>query len=539
MKKFLSLLLAVVLLVGITACGQAQTSTQAPAAPAASGNFNKTGYPITNEPTTITALIHGRINYATNYPQPRILWEEIEKLTNVHLDVVVLPDSEQLPLFMAAGDWPDFFHDNLQDIYITDYGILGKQLVDYNTILDLMPHLAASFEEFPDTRKAQTYSNGAIYQTVNYGDTITSANSRSHYRSDILAEFDLPVPKTTDEFFETCVKLLEYRGEPPFAPGWDKDYWYSLFGDGVYFGYSSNLNIGFDDEYNDGTVTFSRTTEQARHYMEYMNKLYTNGLIHPEFVMLEKEDAALIGMAQDSKTVFINHAIASVNLDAFPSGKFDIGVLAPLTSPYSDTQCIQTGVAPWGLSRGKAINAASKNIDIVARVLDIAYAKTEVAPGTGLYGTAFTWGPEGITWEFTNAEKTTHKQNVPEGMTYTEFAYGFQVYDGHGLDLGLKYSIVMDGSNSEARQIGYRDHNHPYARAWMFPPVKFLDDERSTVDNYITELRTYANDMHDRFIMGVADIEKEWDTYVSTFDKMELQEIMKIYQAAYDRWRNL
>jgi putative aldouronate transport system substrate-binding protein len=38
------------------------------------------------------------------------------------------------------------------------------------------------------------------------------------------------------------------------------------------------------------------------------------------------------------------------------------------------------------------------------------------------------------------------------------------------------------------------------------------------------------------FITGTADIEKEWDEYVATFEKMSLGKVLEVYQAAYDRW---
>ena len=42
--------------------------------------------------------------------------------------------------------------------------------------------------------------------------------------------------------------------------------------------------------------------------------------------------------------------------------------------------------------------------------------------------------------------------------------------------------------------------------------------------------------MQAKFITGVADIEKEWDTYVATCEQMGLNEVLEVYQASYDRW---
>ena len=42
--------------------------------------------------------------------------------------------------------------------------------------------------------------------------------------------------------------------------------------------------------------------------------------------------------------------------------------------------------------------------------------------------------------------------------------------------------------------------------------------------------------MEAEFITGASDIATKWDTYVATIEKMGIAEVLKVYQAAYDRW---
>ena len=42
--------------------------------------------------------------------------------------------------------------------------------------------------------------------------------------------------------------------------------------------------------------------------------------------------------------------------------------------------------------------------------------------------------------------------------------------------------------------------------------------------------------MRSQFITGVADIEQQWDAYVNELNAMGLDEVLKVYQASYDRW---
>ena len=42
--------------------------------------------------------------------------------------------------------------------------------------------------------------------------------------------------------------------------------------------------------------------------------------------------------------------------------------------------------------------------------------------------------------------------------------------------------------------------------------------------------------MEGKFITGVVDIETGWDEYCETLEKMGVQEVIEVYQAAYDRF---
>ena len=42
--------------------------------------------------------------------------------------------------------------------------------------------------------------------------------------------------------------------------------------------------------------------------------------------------------------------------------------------------------------------------------------------------------------------------------------------------------------------------------------------------------------MRDKFIQGVVDFETGWTDYCATIEKMHIDEVLEIHQAAYDRW---
>jgi len=45
--------------------------------------------------------------------------------------------------------------------------------------------------------------------------------------------------------------------------------------------------------------------------------------------------------------------------------------------------------------------------------------------------------------------------------------------------------------------------------------------------------------MEGKFITGIADIETGWDEYCATLEKMGVQDVIEVYQAAYDRFNGV
>ncbi len=523
-----------------TAAPAAPTAAPAVATPAAATPVAPptSNYPVVKDPITVTGIRH--IAQDRDNKEPRYTWERLEQVTGIHVDIQYLPDEAQLPVFLAAGNWPDFFHDNLKANFINEYGVLGGKFVDYNTLADVMPNLQQVYELYPDARKAYTQTNGSIYQLFTLVLSVTGAQSRLYYRTDILKDNGLEVPTTTDEFIDVCKKLYAATGNSPLAGNFYKDFFYSAFGPGVRIDGRNE----FDDIKNDGTVTYGRVTDQYKEYLKFLNTLYSEKILHPEFLTMDS--ATVQALTDEGKFVFASGSLQNIKIASFPSGKWDLNVLAPLTSPVDGERVIFSGTPPWGTAKGFAINKDSKYVKEIARMMDVAFALEEVVPGSNLNGDAFTWGPQNDCWKYTNAEKTEHAMYMPKDNPKLKDLpwdsanqYGLLIYDNIGISKAFEKSIVMDGSNSQARQVGFRDNSIPYARKWFWPSVVLNNAEQEVIDQYSVELNTYVDEMYAQFVTGVVGIDAGWDSYLATLDKMGYTEVLKQYQSAYDRYRSL
>jgi putative aldouronate transport system substrate-binding protein len=67
------------------------------------------------------------------------------------------------------------------------------------------------------------------------------------------------------------------------------------------------------------------------------------------------------------------------------------------------------------------------------------------------------------------------------------------------------------------------------------PPLSFTSEEASRMALIMNDVKTYTDEMFDKFIMGVEPIEN-FDKFVDRLNKMNIQEAIKIEQAGYDRF---
>ena len=69
-----------------------------------------------------------------------------------------------------------------------------------------------------------------------------------------------------------------------------------------------------------------------------------------------------------------------------------------------------------------------------------------------------------------------------------------------------------------------------------FPLLYLTVEENDKISAVATDLSTYIEQMEEKFITGVEPVSK-WDEFVSTIESMGIKDYVKVYQTAYDRWK--
>lgn len=540
-KKLLSALLAAAMVVSVCACGNTEPANSSESETKqseveSSGSTsqstevveeNDSLYPLVNEPITVTGVVIGGKEY-----KDIIVWEKVAEITGVNFEWVTI-DTEAVNTFLA-GDWDfDFIHSNtLSDAIVNDYGVLGGRFADYNDYLELMPNLQKTLEEYPEAEGAMTETNGAMYCLPYIEASATATQVRPYYRTDLLEKYDIPVPKTTEEFYQALKTYKEKNGTAGFsAVGLTEvNYWGTM----LYSAFGTSVQPDFEDD-GTGTVVYNRTSDQYKHYLEFMNRLYEEGLMQQEY--MTNDTAVGIGLAQSGDTVFLGGEAHSLKAEDFEDGEFHLDVLAPLTSEYSDDQEVlrQLIVSKGGMY----LNAKSENLEALVQALDIMYATEEVVEGSGLHGMSFCYGIEGV--DYIKHDDGTYDLVTPEGFnSFTEYQYGTLIVSNAGRATDLEGYITSTPGNGQARQIGFRDNVFPYAcdASKVFPTsfLKFTTGEQDVITTRYTDIQKHVTEMRDKFITGIVDIETGWDEYCKAIETMGIDEVLEVYQAAYDRW---
>lgn len=550
-KRILALLLAVIMVLSMVACSKTSTTTQEPSEPEKApetttdstetpsepaaepeSDLDKVGtYPIVDEPITVKGLVVGR---STNTRTDRIVWNKVSEITGINIEWECI-DEEALATYLAGSEWPDFIHYNLSSSLVNDYGVVGGRFVNYLDYLDYMPNLVQTLEDYPIMKKAATQSNGEMYNLPGMEVSATTVSARPYYRTDVLEKAGVAVPTTVDEFHDALVQLKDYYGVASFIPEFsnDESYW----GPMLFAAFGTLTNMNFDDD-GTGKVIFNRTSEQMKLYLTWMNQLYSEGLIHQEYLTLD--GTSRFDAAKNGTVAFIGSGEANaLQASDFEDGAFHLDCLAPLTSEYDSTQTIlgKTGYFGGG---GFFLNKDSEYITELCRMFDIMYASEEVVEGSGLYGESFCYGLQGIDWDFDEEGTGTYSLAAPESYegAFTTYQYEELIWDNAGRCDALAGLVTSTPGNGQARQFGFAKNVIPYQSDLYFPVsmLKFTEDEQYVLDNRLTDIQTYYKEMEGKFITGVVDIETGWDEYCQTLEKMGVQDVIDVYQAAYDRW---
>lgn len=462
-----------------------------------------------------------------------VFFEEMEKKTNIKFTFDTPPAEgfeEKKNLAFASGEVPDvFFGANLTQGEEVKYGSQGVLIPLEDLIEKHAPNIRAMFDEMPDVKQSITAPDGHIYALPNVNKASIAVTSATWVNGDWMKNLNIEkLPQTIDELYELLRNFKDndanQNGQADEIPlgAHDKarEFRTSIM---PAFGVLSR-EASVDDA---GKVSFGALSEGYKAYLQFMNRLWTDKLMDSATFTEGFTEMSAKGKA--GKLGSFLHAGPFLAYDVkTPEDNLKYPALPALTSPQNSTKMYPIGT---GIVRG-VFAITSRNPDPVRTIQWADYLYS-------LEGSIFIhYGFEGDLWEFSDKEKGLRKYKTPENGMNTEEYRGTLTPDvGTATPKWVRAEVERgwDDAGHEHRFKQTEDQLSPYAKV-PFPLTYFTAEEQDRIDAIATDLTTYLDSMEAKFITGQESFDN-WSKYTDTINKMNIEEYVGIYQAAYDRWK--
>ena len=521
-------------------------------------------------------------------------------ITGIRIEFIKVSEesfNERKNLAFASNMLPDMFGWGLKDDEISQYGKQGMllSLQDYIN-WELTPRVMVMMELFPEYESALRDIDGNIYTLQGFNDVPREKSGARWWINETWANKILgKMPETLDDYYNFMVGVKEMGSDYiPFSgmyPGISDN---NAFVDGtqpILYAHGF-LSRGWEySDFTNGKVRYNPVDPVYKEFLRYMNRLWSEGLIDPEYFTYgnsgwdqwrAKTGSGMVG-------TFVDWAPWL----GMPVGDLDLWTqwksADPLVSPYNGNQKV------WSASNLSLFSyfTMTKEVKDPAHLIKFAnwsYAIGPQGPDNlilphynnffGDYAEMMVYEPDGriakptltlgawdrypemgFEWEATGDKFWPWDAKLKH---YPESLYGSA--DEAQADLTLKkpwdylltswYNPAVPNSNEglpanyweeylEARMdnpadpwLTYNAHVHhvPYYKTYWPGIVRYTVDEMDEYSMLVTELNAYVDPALARFIMGELNVDSDFDNFVSECNKRGLPRLLEIQQTAVERF---
>lgn len=549
-KRTLSLSLAAVLAAGmLSGCGASdETESNAQETQADAGTESKAAGQESADGSSSSKLTYWvkmdatKIGPTTDNFGTIQCYQEMAKRTGVDVEFIHPPtgqESDSFSLMIAGGEYPDMIHYDWGNAVAggPDKAIEDGVILELSTLIEEnCPNLKVFLEKYPQIKATMTTDSGNIYCFPNVypyfdEDTLIVCNRGYQIRQDWLDELGLEAPETIDDW-HTVLTAFKNKGTTEdgnpivpmvsrkmsektsmvrtFANAWD--------------------GMDYDFYVDNGQVKFGPVEPAFKDYLTTMNQWYQEGLIASEFSTITgKEVDAMITTNQAGAWFFGLGAGMGVYITALGGDDSKVsGVKFPVANEGDVPKYTALDNYPF-VGFGTAISTNCKDVEAACKWLDYHYSEE----GDRLLN----WGIEGVSYKLDengDPQFTDEILKNPEGLS-ADVALG-------------KYAMV---SQLEAFT---KDHRAEAVRMWVYPAqeeasrlwnesdfsyrypptVSLTPEESSELAGILSDITTYRDENVIRFILGSESLDN-YDKFVETIKKMNIDRAIEIKQAAYDR----
>jgi putative aldouronate transport system substrate-binding protein len=487
--------------------------------------------PTPDETVTISVMQSVNVNYP--FQEDWVIYEEMERIANVELDLQLVPDSDFVTkkrLVVASGDLPDM----LQRVASNDTAEYSQWATEgaflpVSDYIAQLPHFQELVEEwnFEPEMQQLTIADGKYYMLPQMYETPWQKIGW-WMRGDILEKHGLPVPETLDELYDTLVAVRDLEPEMlPLSATFQQSVVFMLLG--PLFGTQAGWGGGpmmYDARADKWEATM--ISEEFRAMLAYVKRLWDADLIDQElFVADNSQINNKVNTGQVFMTINWSPSMLQRNLLLQEnSGNEEAKWITVL--PFSGGTGKAAVPAPPRVTWGTVFPRDLADDPRLPRILEFAdwsgYSEEGIA--INLYGR------EGETFEMVNGEPRYLEEHYSNGIPNLQELKKDYGVDTNGWNQALPLSFLTV-SLSEEQQ----DYYAELAAGDMYTPpnpmVTFTPDQKEDAKLLETPLNDYRNEMILAFVIGDLSLQSDWDDYVATAKDMGVDELIEIYDEAW------
>ena len=527
MKKFLSTLLALTMLLAL-------------AAPALAEN-----------PTVTYYVRGGTAQYEPYLYETLVGLQKIQEMAGVDIDwTVVCGNGDEIKAqyvaMMASGNYPDI----IQWQHNNSLGYVGGVaqmyadgiIIELNDVIDqYMPNYKKLLEENPQVAKTLMDDEGRYLYFTPINPLVTDLEKASvtwwglMMRKDWLENVGMEAPTTIDEWYNGNSE----QDEIPFDAG---------SGGLLLFMPAFGITNGWYVNPETGKVGYGQYSEEYKAYLETMAKWYAEGLVQNVYAdengtLADSADPNLYADLAGSWKGLANYweqRLPQVK-EKNPNADF-VAVQWPACVDGSGVSYADNYGMSYGDRVSTVISTDCKNVEAAARLIDAMYSEE----GTN----CTTWGTEdsdpiNAKQDWTNGHGTYTIDPETGKKVETEWANTIceNFYDGA---FPVKFRYAMSHVSfprwgaadytMATREEQYVASSCLWAQAsnaLEYPAAINLTTDAQKAVAEIDNISNYINEMTYKFITGAEPL-TNFDTYMDTLQKMGIENLIQMHQEAYD-----
>lgn len=488
---------------------------------------------VSNEPITISMLYADNASYP--YKEDWMVLREISKRTNVNLDLNVVPDSdyaEKRQILLSSGSAPDIITHTYAN-QVSDYATSGV-LLPISDYMEYMPNLTEKIERWNLQEEWDSLKelDGKVYVAQGFSEYLTQSIAMGA-RKDIFEKYGLSIPESYEELYED-LKYIKQQ-DPSIVGLSDRakgDLLLSMLARCFDTNAGYSLPSGYTYDRTNEEWVFAPTSDNFKEMLQYLNKLYNEGLLDPE---------AFTQDTNQFKQKLYNGKVVVAGMWLGEEDTFTPEIQAATGNPDADFDAILPMAGPRGtratksasrLNGGFAISASAKDKPYFYQLLkfvDWLYYSDEAIELNS-------WGVEGETF---TVNENGQKELMPNVINYRHPDATFSLQRDGGCNTNSLQICYDTEYLAYANDEDYQTFMNTMREENMIPEddpnLKFTDEELEEQKIIVSTLVDYYKEMTMKFIYGQASIENDWDSYVQECSTKGVDKLMELVNTAWER----